>query len=107
MLFLATLALAALLVAWVVNILVGVLSGEKPQSTSSLWAEVFSRILMVSELGLIGRVLNYCGLTGLPRKAVLFLGVLCLLLFMVRARRHHDNANSTMIFTTNYPAKTP
>jgi hypothetical protein len=39
----------------------------------------------VLELGLIGRMLNYLGLTEWPRKLVLFIGLLCVLLFLVKS----------------------
>src|SRR6266568_9192510 len=79
---LAAFAVAAFLVAWVVNGLVGLLSGERPRDTGSLWLDIFLRIFMVLELGVIGRVLNYCGFSGWPRKLVFFVGLLCVLLFL-------------------------
>jgi hypothetical protein len=88
---LVTFAVAALLVAWVVNGLVGLLSGERPRDTGSLWRDIFLRIFAVLELGWVGRILNNVGLQGLPRKVVLFIGLLCVLLFLVRAC-HHDHA---------------
>src|SRR5262249_42892530 len=83
--FLAAFLLASFLVAWIVNGLMGLLMGKRPQDTASLWADVFMRLFMVLELGLIGRVLSYCGLSGGPRKLVFFLGLLCVLLFLMRA----------------------
>ncbi len=88
----AAFAVAAFIVAWFVNGLVGVLSGEKPRDTASLWAEVFVKLMLILELGLIGRLLNYCGLTGWPRKLVLFLGLLCVLIFLAHScRESHDD----------------
>jgi hypothetical protein len=81
---LAMFALAAFLVAWVANGAVGIITGEKPQDTSSLWFETFLRIFTVLELGWIGRLLNYVGLRGVPRKIVLFLGLFCVLVFLLR-----------------------
>lgn len=83
--FIAALGLAAFLVAWVVSGLVGMMSGENPPDTGGLGAEVFLRLFAVLELGVIGRVLNYVGFTGWPRKLALFVGLLCVLLFLVRA----------------------
>jgi hypothetical protein len=84
--------LAAFLVAWVVNALVGLLSGEKPGDTGRLWLDVFSRIVPLLELGIIGWVLNHLGLKGWRRKLVLFIGVLCILSLLVRACRDtHDD----------------
>ena len=82
---LAMFAVAAFLVAWVVNGLVGLLSGERPRDTGRLWLDIFLRLFGVLELGFIGRILNYVGLGGLLRKVLLFIGLLCLLLFLVRS----------------------
>ena len=82
--FFSAFAVAALLVAWVVNGLVGLMSGERPRDTGRLWADVFLRIFMILELGVIERVLNYLGVSGGPRKLVFFIGLLCVLLFLVR-----------------------
>jgi hypothetical protein len=82
---LAAFGVAAFLVAWIVNSLVGLLSGERPRDTASLWFDIFFRFFSILELGLVGRLLSYLGLTGWPRKAVFFIGTDCLLLFLVRA----------------------
>lgn len=81
----AAFAVAAFLVAWTVNALVGLMMGERPRDTGSLWLDIFLRLFAVLELGAIGRVLSYLGFTGWPRKAVLFIGALCILLFLIRA----------------------
>jgi len=83
--FIAAFGVAAFLIAWVVNGLVGMMSGEHPRDTGRLGAEIFLRLFGVLELGVIGRTLNYYGLTGWPRKLVLFAGLLCLLAFLARA----------------------
>jgi len=75
--FFSAFAVAALLVAWVVNGLVGLMSGERPRDTGRLWADVFLRIFMILELGVIERVLNYLGVSGGPRKLVFFIGLFC------------------------------
>ena len=97
MLFLSTLVLAALLIAWLGNTLIEKLSGEKPQSTVSLWGEIVSRLLIVSEFGLIGRILNHVGLTGLPRKAA-FRGITLHFALFVEfespPHKHKPNADS-------------
>lgn len=85
---LAAFGVAAFLVAWIVNALVGLLSGERPRDTASLWFDIFFRFFAILELGLVGRVLSYLGLTGWPRKAMVFVGTLCILLFLIRACRH-------------------
>lgn len=88
------LGLVAFLVAWVVNGFVGLLSGERPQDTGRLWADIFLRFFTILELGFIGRMLSYVGFKGWRRKSVLFIGLLCTLLFLLRAC-HHDHADHT------------
>lgn len=102
LLMLGAFGLAAFLVAWVVNGLVGMMSGEKPGDTGRLWLDIFLRMFGILELGVIGRALNYLGLKGWPRKFVLFVGLLCLLLFLVRSC--HDTRTDN-IYT--YPTQTP
>jgi hypothetical protein len=98
----AMFVVAAFLVAWIVNGLVGLLSGERPRDTGSLWLDVFLRLFAVLELGVIGRILSYIGLDGLPRKLVLFVGLLCVLLFLARSC-HHEHTEQ--IYT--YPVQSP
>ncbi|HUR45459.1 MAG TPA: hypothetical protein VMZ27_06210 [Candidatus Saccharimonadales bacterium] len=81
-------ALAAFLVAWIVNGLVGILSGERPRDTGSLWLDTFLKFFTFLELGIFGRILNYCGFDRLPRKIILFIGLLCVLLFLLKACHH-------------------
>ncbi len=95
---LAVFGVAAFLMAWVVNGIIGLLSGEKPRDTGRLWVDIFLRLFAILELGFIGRILNYVGLAGLPRKVVLFIGLLCVLLFLLRAC-HHDHTQQPI-----YPA---
>lgn len=102
---LAMFAVAAFLVAWVVNGLVGLLSGEHPRDTGRLWLDTFLRIFAVLELGWIGRILSYVGLRGLPQKLVLFIGLLCVLLFLAKSCRHaHDDDKS---YIRSYPVQSP
>jgi hypothetical protein len=102
---LAMFAGAAFLVAWVTNGLVGRLSGERPGQTGRLWLDTFVRVFAVLELGWLGRILNYAGLRGLPRKLVLFLGLLCVLLFLVRGcQRDHQNDSRHI---RSYPVQAP
>ena len=91
---LAAFGVAAFLVAWVANGLVGMSSGEKPRDTGWLWLDVFSRFLAILELGFIGRILSYVGFHGLTRKVVLFIGLLCVCLFLVRTCRHSHTDGS-------------
>jgi hypothetical protein len=104
----AMIAVAAFLVAWVVNGLVGLLSGERPGGTGNLWLDIFLRFFAVLELGLIGRLLNYIGIQGLPRKVVFFVGLLCVLVFLVRACHHeHDEHVYRDEHVYHYPAQSP
>ena len=102
LIILAVFALAAFLVAWVANGLVGLLSGEKPGDTGRLWVDVFLRMFAILELGFIGRILSHVGLNGWPRKVVLFIGLLGLLLFLLRAG-HHRHAEQLV----PYPVQSP
>jgi|SRR4051812_19518660 hypothetical protein len=107
MLFFVTFVLVALAVAWAVNTLVSILSGDRRLDIRGLWAEIISRLFLVAELGAMGRALNYFGLTGWSRKVVIILGFLCLLLFFCRSCLHPSNASPTYTFITNYPAQNP
>jgi len=98
----AVFAVAAFLVAWVVNSLVGLLSGERPRDTGSLWLDIFLRFFAILELGFIGRMLSYVGFQGWPRKLVLFIGLLCVLLFLLRACDHSHADN-----VYKYPVQSP
>jgi len=80
-------AIAAFLIAWIVNGLVGLMSGEKPEDLGSVWADVFLRLFTILELGAIGRFLQYCGISSRMRRLVFFVGWLCLLMFFVRAAK--------------------
>jgi hypothetical protein len=99
---LAVFAVAAFLVAWVVNGLVGLLSGERPRDTGRLWLDIFLRFFAILELGFIGRMLSYLGFQGWPRKVVLFIGLLCILLFLLKACHHSHSDN---VYT--YPVQSP
>jgi hypothetical protein len=83
-------------VAWVVNGLVGILSGERPRDTGSLWFDTFLKFFAVLELGLIGRLLSYLRFDRLPHKIILFIGLVCALLFLLRSCHHrHSEQNYT------------
>ncbi|HEY5910387.1 MAG TPA: hypothetical protein VJA21_07260 [Verrucomicrobiae bacterium] len=99
--FIAAFGLAAFLIAWVVNGLVGMMSGENPRDTGRLGAEVFLRFFAILELGIIGRVLGYLGFTGWPRKLMLFIGLLCVLAFMVRVCVY-NRSNSSAGYERTY-----
>jgi hypothetical protein len=80
--FILLLLLAAWCVAHIVNALVGMLSGEKPQDTGRLWLDVFLRLFVVGQLSFAGRMLNYVGIDGWPRRLLYIAGVICILVFL-------------------------
>lgn len=100
-------AIMAFVVTWLVNILVSVLSGEKRQGNADVWAEVFSRMFLVSELAAIGRVLNQMGIAGWPRQAAVIGGVLCLLLVLGKSCGHDSHSVAPYTVVTNYPSQSP
>ena len=92
LLTLAIIGVVAFVVAWIANGLVGMLSGEKPRDTGSLWVDTVLRFFTVLELGLIGHLLNRIGFNTLPRKALLLVGTLCVLLFLIGDCRSDKNS---------------
>ena len=79
LLFIALVAGFALLGAWIVNAVVGMMSGEKPGDTGRQWADMFFRILGVGRIGVLGRILSYAGTEGWPRRILWAAGVISLL----------------------------
>ena len=79
---LGVIALITLIVAWIVNALVGLLMGEKPRDTTSLWLDTFVEFLC---FGAIGRYLDGLGVHGWPRKAVYLAGCAGIAIFLVRS----------------------
>ena len=94
-------AILAFLIAWIVNGIIGILSGERPQDTGSLWIDVFCKLLAVFELGFLGRLLNNFGFQGIPRKLILLLGLLCLLAILLRTIKPDPRDSG---FRHTYPA---
>jgi hypothetical protein len=88
LILIAIFAVVAFVVAWVVNSLIGLFSGERPGDTGSLWLDIFLRFFAILELGFIGRMLGYVGLNGRWRKWVLLIGLACLILFLISVFRH-------------------
>jgi hypothetical protein len=93
LLIIGVFAAAALLVAWIANGLVGLLMGEKPGDTGSIWLDVFLKLFAILELGFIGRMLGYVGLNGWPRRIVLMIGTLCLLWFLLKPHHRSQSDN--------------
>ena len=54
--------------AWVVNAIVNVLSGEKRNDTGSLWIDIVLRIFAARDFGITARILNYLARQGWPLK---------------------------------------
>jgi hypothetical protein len=85
--FFVLFCLAALLVAWVVNMLVNVLSGEKRDDTGSLWSDILLRLYAVKEFGIVARILNYTATHAWPLKVLYAMGVIGILALLVRVCR--------------------
>jgi hypothetical protein len=81
--FFLLVCLVALFVAWLVNALVGVLSGEKPGDTGRLWLDVVLRIFALGRLSFVGRMLNYSGGVW-PRRILYAVGALAIVIFLIR-----------------------
>jgi len=79
--------LAALLVAWVVNAIVNVLSGEKRNDTGSLWIDIVLRIFAARDFGIIARILNFLARQGWPLKLLYAMGAIAVVAFLVRGCR--------------------
>ena len=79
--------LAALLVAWVVNAIVNVLSGEKRNDTGSLWIDIVLRIFAARDFGITARILNYLARQGWPLKLLYAMGAIALVAFFVHGCR--------------------
>ena len=76
-----TIALAAVVVAWVVNSIVAMMSGDRPDEMTGEAGDIFLRVLAVLELGFLGRLLDQA--TGTPWvRRLLYCGAL---IFVVRA----------------------
>jgi len=75
---------AALLVAWVVNTLVGIMSGEHPRDTGRLWSDIIMRIFAAMEFGLVGRIFGYMASVGWPLRVLYGLGAIGVLAFLIR-----------------------
>jgi len=84
----ALLCLAALVVAWVVNTLVNILSGEKRRDTGSLWSEIVLRLFAVKEFGIFARLLNYTASHGWPIKVLYAMGVIGIVALLIRGCRN-------------------
>ena len=84
----ALIAITALLIAWIANAVVGWLSGERPRDTGRLGLDTFFRIFAIRELGFVGQLLSAFGWDKLPGRIVLFVGLACVGLFLLRHCHH-------------------
>ena len=74
----------ALLAAWVVNALVGLMRGEHPKDTGRVWSDIVLRIFAAMEFGLAARILGYLATTGWPLRLLYWLGAIGILAFFIR-----------------------
>ena len=80
---LVTFLLVSFCAAWLVNALVGLMSGEKPGDTGRLWIDMFFRGLGTGLLGVFGRALNTFPTSGWARLALYVAGAIALLWLLV------------------------
>ena len=76
----------ALVAAWFVNFLVGLLRGEHPGDTRSVWWDILLRMFALEELGVLGRALNYINATW-ARRILAVVGFVALMVFIFQACR--------------------
>ena len=74
----------ALVAAWFVNFLVGLLRGEHPGDTRSVWWDIFLRMFALGELGVLGRALNYINASW-ARRILAVVGFIGLVIFIFQA----------------------
>lgn len=74
----------ALLAAWLVNTLVGIMSGEHPKDTGRVWSDMMMRMFAAMEFGLVGRILGYLATTGWPLRVLYGLGAIGIVAFFIR-----------------------
>jgi hypothetical protein len=76
----------ALVAAWFVNFLVGLLRGEHPGDTCSVWCDILLRMFALGELGVLGRVLNYINASW-ARRILAIVGFIALVIFVIEVFR--------------------
>ena len=76
----------ALVAAWFVNLLVGLLRGEHPGDTRSVWWDILLRMFALGEVGVLGRVLNYINASW-ARRILAVVGFIALVIFIFEACR--------------------
>jgi len=74
----------ALIGAWFVNFMVGLLSGEHPRDTERVWWDILLRMFALGELGVLGRILNYINASW-ARRILAVVGFIALVVFIVQA----------------------
>ena len=84
LMFICIAAGLALFIAWLVNALVGWMSGEHPGDTGRQAGDVFFRILGVVRLGMIGRLLDRVGWPPWVRWIIYFAGGVFILSALLR-----------------------
>jgi multidrug transporter EmrE-like cation transporter len=74
----------ALVAAWFVNFLVGLLRGEHPGDTGRVWLDILLRMFAIGEFGVLGRVLNYINASW-ARRILAGVGFIAIIVFLFRA----------------------
>jgi hypothetical protein len=74
----------ALVAAWFVNFLVGLLRGEHPGDTRSVWWDILLRMFALGELGVLGRALNYINASW-ARRILAVVGFIALVFLLFQA----------------------
>jgi hypothetical protein len=78
--------LVALIAACLVNVFVGLLSGERQEDTGRVWLDILLRVFGLGRLGFIGRMLNYA--EGVwPRRILYAVGGISILLLLIEGCR--------------------
>ena len=74
----------ALIAAWFVNFLVGLLRGEHSGDTGRVWWDILLRMFSLGELGVLGRILNYINALW-ARRILTAVGIIALVIFLFHA----------------------
>ena len=82
--FFLLIGLVTLIGAWLVNFLVGLLSGQHSGDTKSVWWDMLLRVFALGELGFMGRILNYINASW-ARRILAVVGFIALIIAIVQA----------------------
>ena len=76
----------ALIGAWFVNFLMGLLRGERSGDTGRVWWDILLRMFAIGELGVLGHVLNYINASW-ARRIITVVGFTALVMYLFQACR--------------------